>query len=444
MTLIKSGSRSVLFRQLLSHLLDGVFLSSVLFVPFMWFLSIWYLTDSITLTWKKVYILLPFFVFGLRTWLISSFRKKGIKIYSVWDEDLTKKMVLALSVIFFALVACEQMLKVLDFEAKTPPIIIKGEDNQAVGQYGMIRDPVLVWKFSPNGEFKAWKINRFGFKDRPILKEKPPGTVRVINFGDSCTADGGPPYSGCLHQLLRDNPPGGHSWDAFNMGVYGYSSVQGLRYYNLVGREFDPDIVTLYFGWNDHWISGYRPDSHNLGLKMDKLSGKIAQRFLDKRIGQLAFRFLSPKESSMSIKMQDGDYPGDIEQYLRVPQDEFRYTMGVFIDQVRADGALPIVITPPNGPSYSMALVHNGQAESLEQLAQTHKNYTEIIRAVAAEKNCALLDLATIMSGEEDYDLFNKDGIHLTQKGLWRIADEIYAKICEVIEGEEWRSLREK
>lgn len=431
-------------RRVLACLLDAAFLLTVIFVPFMWLASSISPGDLFTISWKKIFVLIPFAAFAIRAWLISRLKRDGGELRTTWDSDLTKKLVLALSVVFFSLVICEQILKALDFEAKTPPIIIKGKDNQAIGQYGILRDPVLAWKFSPNGEFKGWKINRYGFKDREVLKQKPPNTIRVISFGDSCTADGGPPYSGCLHQLLRDNPPDGEAWEAFNMGVYGYSSVQGLKYYNMVGRDFDPDIVTLYFGWNDHWISGYRPDSHNLAFKMNRFSALVLQRLFEKRIGQLAFRFLSPKHSSMSIRMEDGSYPGDIEEYLRVPPDEFRYTLGVFIDEIREDGALPILITPPNGPSYTPALLHNGQAKSLEQLAETHEKYTEIIREVAAEKNCPILDLAATMEGEADYHLFNKDGIHLTQEGLWRVADEIYARICDEIDNPEWLELRKR
>ena len=37
-----------------------------------------------------------------------------------------------------------------------------------------------------------------------------------------------------------------------NAGVGGYRSIHLLHYYKEVIREFSPDIITIYSGWNDY------------------------------------------------------------------------------------------------------------------------------------------------------------------------------------------------
>lgn len=59
-------------------------------------------------------------------------------------------------------------------------------------------------------------------------------------MGDSCTAQGRPPYSDILHELLQRAPPTPETWEALNTGVYGYSSMQGLRQYQLPCTPWRP------------------------------------------------------------------------------------------------------------------------------------------------------------------------------------------------------------
>jgi len=426
-----------------AQLLDILFVFSIFLVPAIWFIAPFNIPvpdgEPVKFEWRKVMILVPFVLAAFRYAAVAAARRKGFEFRTLWGRPLCRKLALSVVTLFVLLLAFEQYLEWSGFEAASPPIVIKDENQEVTGQYGIMKDMVLAWKFSPNGEFKGWKINRYGFKDREITKEKKPGIIRVICYGDSCTADGGPPYAGSLHQLLRDNPPTDDEWEAFNMGVYGYSTVQGLKYFKMVGREFKPDVVTLYFGWNDHWICGYRPDSHNLAFEMNRWSGAFLRRLQRKRFGQLLLRTVTPQESSMSLNLKEGEYPKELEELYRVPPDEFVYTLKAFIREVRAEGAVPILLTPPRGPELTEHLVMNGQAKSIPQVEEAHRQYVEMIREVAAETHCPLLDLADIMSTDEYQQLFNRDGIHLLQEGLWAVGDLIYEKIDEITDDPDWR-----
>ena len=423
------------------NLVDTLLILSILIAPASWLLT--QIAFSIgpipvSISWGPKPLLAPIILAIARVLL----KRKAVKLGDTrktwfWDMRIWRQVTLAVAATWIALVAVEQILEKMGFEANVSPIVIKGENNEIYGRYGILGDPVFTWKFSPGGEFKGWKINTLGFRDREVTETKAPGTIRVICYGDSCTADGGPPYSGCLHQLLRNESPDGASWEAFNMAVYGYSSVQGLKVFDLRGRHLYPDVVTLYFGWNDHWMCGYRPDSNNQAFRMGWLGGSVMKVLRKKRFGQMIIKTMTPGRN-VAIEKIDGELPPDIEERYRVPPDEYRYTLSRFIREIRGAGAIPILITAPRGPKLTHHLVKNGQGSSIEQLDQAHAQYIEITREVARDMEAELLDLAATYDNEESIPLFNRDGIHLTQEGLWSIAEELHKKLKQVTQTAAW------
>ncbi|MBU1909259.1 MAG: SGNH/GDSL hydrolase family protein, partial [Verrucomicrobia bacterium] len=151
----------------------------------------------------------------------------------------------------------EIALRGVRFSAPVQPITIVGRDGKAKpdDDRGMIPDSELQFRFNPGAEWRGRRINALGFLGREAESNKAPGAVRVICMGDSCTAQGNPPYADFLHERLTNAPPTPQPWEAFNMAVHGYSSEQGLRLFRRQTRYLQPDYVTLYFGWNDHWRS---------------------------------------------------------------------------------------------------------------------------------------------------------------------------------------------
>jgi len=354
---------------------------------------------------------------------------------------MVKKLVLAMTTPFLFLLVLEQVLEVIGFETHFPGIVFKGEKKEVTGMHGMIRDDALLWKFSPGGVSRETRINSLGFRDREVAWEKPPGMVRVICMGDSITADGPPSYANCLHQILQGSSLTDQKWEAFNMGVYGYSSVQGLRLFQIKGRKLSPDYVTLYFGWNDHWICGFIPDSRMIARRSDSRLKAFAFNVLRrKRFGQLLVVGLSPLEKNRAVLALKGNIPKELTHSLRVPPDEYRAVLTRFVKEIRSVGAVPILITAPRGPSISPIFVHNGQAESLDKLIEHHRRYVGITREVAAATGAELLDLAEIMEKKEHSALFNRDGVHLTQEGLWFLGRRLYEKLRRIIDEDQGRA----
>ncbi len=182
------------------NLVDVLLIISVLMVPISWLLTqvLFHIGPiEISITWGLRPLIAPIVIGIVRTILKRRLVRLGDnKKNWLWDRGFLRKLTLSIITSWIAVVAVEQVLEKLGFEANVSPIVIKGENDEVCGKYGILGDPVFTWKFSPGGEFKGWKINAVGFRDREVAETKAPGAIRVICYGDSCTADGGPPYSG--------------------------------------------------------------------------------------------------------------------------------------------------------------------------------------------------------------------------------------------------------
>jgi len=62
-------------------------------------------------------------------------------------------------------------------------------------------------------------------------------------------------YPEILQNILWDYIPD-KNVTVFNGGVPGYTSFQGLKYFTNELLSYRPDVVSVCYGWNDHWQSG--------------------------------------------------------------------------------------------------------------------------------------------------------------------------------------------
>ena len=121
----------------------------------------------------------------------------------------------------------------------------------------MVADDELLYVFRPNYEGKVYlvqsRINNHGLRDDDFTTRKPKGTRRVLCLGDSRTfgylVDQDEAYPSQLERLLRERYPSGRI-EVLNAGRPAYSIYQGLRYLELRGLQFEPDVVTVGFGSN--------------------------------------------------------------------------------------------------------------------------------------------------------------------------------------------------
>lgn len=343
----------------------------------------------------------------------------GRALRSPWF--LRPVLALASVALFFTLF--ELVLIAAGFEAELPPIVIRDDSPDEDERTHFLRpDPELRWRLNPGAEFNGRLVNQMGFFDREVDPDKAPGAKRVICMGDSCTAQGIPPYSGFLHERLRRDPPTAHPWESFNMAVHGYSSTQGLRLFQRRTRDLEPDVVTLYYGWNDHWLAT-KPDSTVMGLSMSAAGAYVFERLRNRRFFQFLIHLLNPVR---------GIARTDEGMTLRVPPAEYAWNLREFIREIRAVGAVPILITAPRDRQLTPLLIQNRQTKDLEEAMRLHDAYVEITRQVGREEDVRVMDLAEAFSAPAAAPLFADDGIHLTRDGRIRIAGMLHSTLHDL------------
>ena len=393
---------------------DLVFLLLLVATPLYWLLDpfIWFEE------WKYKPFLLPLLWFILR-WPLRSLLNAS---EGHWEKSLFKKLTVATLSPFLMLLGFEFILAKIGFTAPLKPLVIVGEKSQV--QYSdnlTCPDLELLYRFNPGVMYHGRRVNSMGFLDREVDPVKKKGTCRVICMGDSCTGQGIPPYSGMLHKLLLENPITKEPWEAFNMAVHGYSSTQGLKLFQLRTKHMQPDVVSLYYGWNDHWRSEL-PDAYRMAtLVQNGWSAYVTNKLQSK----LFYQFLVKSFKSVEYQQEF-----DSQKFvLRVSANEYRNNLTTLVEEIRSIGALPVLITAPRNKTLSPHLVTHEQTDTIKDAMERHERYNDICRQVASDSAVPLLDLAKIFVDENLYDFFTKDGIHLTRQGREYIADNLYVVI---------------
>ena len=439
------------FRAACLVLLDVLFMASLLLIPAVWLMGSWVgLSDPMPfcIDWGLHPALAPVIVLLVRLAVRQGLYRAYPPARGLWESGLFKKICFALISTYLIFGLLESVLGWTRFDVRLPPIVFQGKNNAGgIEISDTVPDAELIFRFQPGRSFAGRQINSLGFRDREVDPRKAPGSIRVICMGDSVTGQGRPGYSQYLHERLTNNPPLAGAWEAFNMGVHGYTSLQGLRLFQKQGRLLNPDIVTVYYGWNDHWLTD-EPDRLRMGLAMRPLAGRIAELLRQKRIFRLVVWALSPVQHVAVRDRGEARVP-------RVAPDAYRSTLNAFVREIRAAGAIPVLITAPRR-SLTRELLAKSYVVSVEQGQRTHDEYVELTRQVARESNVELLDLASLFADPACDGYFAGDGIHfdlysqesclthevVAQPGLMRVAEELDRKVRDITRTLAWQDRR--
>ena len=229
LTLSDSGLRNVII------VADLAFLASLLALGYCWWDVKGHLTvfgHTFLVRWRDPLFLPPVVclaIHGVAAYAADTLdrdRRLGLFRYT-W----TGRLVMLYISVMAPLMAAAAILKRTKIDIHVAPIVL---DNKPEKEYfgrtkEMLCDPDLIWTFIPDSSVYGRHINSLGFREREVNPVKQAGVRRVICLGDSVTAQGQPGYSWYLNDLLTNAPPDGGRWEAFNMGVYGYSALPALR-----------------------------------------------------------------------------------------------------------------------------------------------------------------------------------------------------------------------
>lgn len=132
-------------------------------------------------------------------------------------------------------------------------------------------DRELIFKVRNNEEnsqlFYNIGINYQGFRGREIKKHSTP-VKKILIAGDSCSfgwgiTDENEILSYQLERILKEK---GIIVEVYNISQPGYSTTQGNILLKKYGDVVKPDLLILYFGWNDIWNTPKYSDKETIDI----------------------------------------------------------------------------------------------------------------------------------------------------------------------------------
>jgi len=117
---------------------------------------------------------------------------------------------------------------------------------------------ILRYELKPNTntKFEGFDvaINSDGFRGREYSLQKEENTYRIVLLGDSVAFGRLMPFehglSNRLEIALKNLCPQ-KNFEVLNMGVEGYNSIQELEMLKTRGLKYNPDLVIVYYSFND-------------------------------------------------------------------------------------------------------------------------------------------------------------------------------------------------
>lgn len=321
------------------------------------------------------------------------------------ENNKLLSMLVIMASIFFSLALSEVALRLINFEFGLYPTKVQfGWPNPYKLQKYYRIDSKLLWvpkNYSTKIDY--WK-NRNPF---------------IVFMGDSCTEFGR--YDKELKSIYDSQDPH-NNLTYVNLGVGGWSSFQGLQQLKRDVLPMKPQVITIYYGWNDHWTSFGIADKE-IGKYNLKHSTLLVAIFQNVRLLQLVNKAVFVLENKT------------IKHHKRKPERvsilDFESNLRQMVRVARENGIVPILITAPSSHREGAEPVYLEQRHlnSVHELIPLHRKYVQIVRKVAAKENAPLLDLYkefNMLPQKELEMLFQKDGIHLTPEGNLKIAESLH------------------
>ena len=282
-------------------------------------------------------------------------------------------------------------LRAYGFHFDPSPIVEFGWPGPITIQRGRYRiDPDLFWV--PKD-----------YED--VLRQAQERHPAIAFLGDSCTQYGTYPQK--TLEILKQRVP--ELATGMSFGVGGWSSEQGRKQLEHDVIAWHPRVVTIYFGWNDHWVALGPPDPEVARfMTMARLSS-------GSRLLQLYLKFRFARRGPMS------------ERPNRVDPGRYEANLATMVRNALAAGITPVLITAPSNlrPGTIPPYMTQRTARTLEEIPALHEQYVQITRKVAQQTHATLCDAARAFETNPvaSATYFRKDNLHLSDAGDQALAE---------------------
>lgn len=297
-----------------------------------------------------------------------------------------KKSVLILVGILTPLIAGEIVLRLMDYGTVRPELNfgVHMQTDLAAGRFEL--DPELFWREAGGPATDAHRRLHIVRPGDPVPPKQ--GKFRIICLGDSCTRLSG---SGWPYSILLEMALGPDRVEVFNASLPGYSSHQGLVWLRRQLLDYEPDLLIVYFGWNDHWRS--------TGVSDKEYAGRQAT-------GHLRL---------LDLFRRQADEPA-----LRVSPEDFAANLRQIADLVGRRGGQTLLVTAPSSLTFEgdRQLRLDGYMLPDDLSDVLHRQYRQVVKSLEDEVDPRVVDAANVFAFLSMSELLMyRDGVHLTDYG---------------------------
>jgi lysophospholipase L1-like esterase len=259
------------------------------------------------------------------------------------------------------------------------PVWGPGDPFFEASEERFLASPLLIWRGRPGfrgsaaypfaGAPNPFAHNALGFRDDE-LAAKPPGTLRVVNLGDSSTwglnlRERSETYSDQLQALL-DARAGPGRFEVVNAGTIGWSSLQGVQFLHHVLPGLDADVVTVYLGNNDSAPARMK-DAARVGRRLVPVEAWLSRNafYLLLRKGILTLRASASRaqwtefhgalhelDASPAFQSKQAYY----ERLARATPDEYEANLRSMLALARQAGVRLVLLSVPVNPVWPPAV----------------------------------------------------------------------------------------
>jgi len=285
----------------------------------------------------------------------------------------------------------------------------------------------------PNGRYKRWQLNRFGFRNGDMSERPEPGTRRVMALGASETfglfESDGKEYPAQLESLLN---AGGARHEVINAAVPGLTLRGIITLWNGWAANFQPRDVLVY-PTPAFYLGEYAPRYPVLGPPIEpEPLPSTTPRLLDRARDRFDFPvFVQRWRIRRMVQAEDARHdPGWF--FRTVPADrlvQFQSDLTELVRVIRVKGGNPILLT--HATAFSEPL-DDGERDALEGLRVIRPRSTEAVLlafeeaarqatlAVAADTGAGVVDVGARMNGRREW--FAPDYVHFDDEGAGEVA----------------------
>jgi len=267
----------------------------------------------------------------------------------------------------------------------------------------------------------AWELD---FRGKHPTPAKPPGTLRIVCMGDSCTFGHGideddATYPVQLEEILRRRLP---LVEVINAGMVGSTVPHGYDCLRFRILSYQPDVIVAAYGWNDHTVFEAAAAMRRAVL-LSSQTGVRRWLIRHSRLLQIAAK------CALALRLEAALGRAD-ENARKVPLSEYKIGLRSLVETAQNSRVRVVLVTLAGAPTTDPVICQlYGPSEAR---LRWHTKYVQATREVARQSRALLVDAAEDFAKHPRRGaLIAPDGIHPTAEGAQALASLVASALVD-------------